>query len=403
MSNYNITRFIFLNQVAGPLFRELAEDLSSDLPEESELYTGHQDTLRVGTKEPKLKITASPLYDRCSNFTRFLSWIKYTFCVLWRLLFVPRNTGVFLVSNPPILGPVVWFVCKIRRLPYLVLVYDIHPDTLIKFGPLKEKSLLAKVWRAMNKLTWSNAEAVYTIGPVMAKRLQGQFDVTLTALGRVAVIPPWADTNNIRPLSKKDNPLAEKFQQKGKITVLYSGNMGISHDIDSMLQAAKVLRDEQNLNFLFIGEGAKWQTALNFVKENNLENVQVHPFLPEEKIRFSMALADISLVALDKGAEGLMVPSKMYYYMAAGSAIIGICQGENDLRETIEFAKCGYIVPPGDPQKLADTIRSLIRNPEKLGEMSVNSRVISELNYSRTACIKELKSTLDFIGIIHAE
>jgi len=389
--------------MAGPLFRELAEGLSESFIEDSELYTGHPDTLRIGSKVPKLKISAGPVYNRRSYLTRFLSWLAYSFCVFWRLLFVSKTSAIFVVSNPPILGPVVWLICKLRGLPYAVLIYDIHPDTLIKFGPLKEKSLITRLWRKMNKVTWSSAAAVYTIGPIMAKRLMKQFDVTQTRLGEIAVIPPWADTDKIRPIEKDKNPFTQKFKQENKKTILYSGNMGISHDIDNMLLAAKILRNEKGLNFLFIGEGAKWQTAVDFVKENNLDNIQVHPFLPEEDLRFSMALADISLVALDKGAEGLMVPSKVYYYMAAGSVIIGICQGENDLRETVEGAGCGFIIPPGEPEMLAEKILSLIAKPDSLIEMGQKSRNMSELKYSRTACIEELKVTMKKIGFIHVE
>ena len=127
----------------------------------------------------------------------------------------------------------------------------------------------------MNRKVWDRSIAVYTIGSVMAENLTDQFNVKRTNLGHVGVIPPWADTDKIKPIDKDNNPLNCEFGQEGKITILYSGNMGISHDIDSILQAAKILKNEENIAFLLIGEGEKWQDAVDFQKDNELspENI----------------------------------------------------------------------------------------------------------------------------------
>ena len=388
------SKYLFLNQMAGPLFRELAEDLSQEMPESSELYTGHPDTLlHIGAVD-KLNITSAPTYNRKSYFTRVLSWIKYSILAFFKVVTIEKNTSVFIVSNPPLLGPLVALVCKLRSVPYFVLVYDMHPDTLISFNVLKEKSLVTRLWRQVNKFVWSNAVAVFTIGTVMAERLSTQFDVHKTQLGKVGIIPPWADTNNIKPIAKDENPLTQELNQQDAITVLYSGNMGISHDINSMLEAALILKDNSHIKFIFIGEGQKWQEAFDFVENNNLENVQVLPFQPEERLPFTMALGDISLVALDKGAEGLMVPSKMYYYMAAGSAVIGVCQGRNDLEQSLKQGSSGKVVLPGKPEALANIISELANDSEQLNTLKSNARKSSIEHFSRIECMKKLNSAL---------
>lgn len=394
-----IKKILFLNQMAGPLFRELAEDLSKTCRQKSELYTGHPDTLEYIDTFEMLNISKSPLYDRKSKLTRVLSWLKYTFLAFFKMILAPKGTLILIVSNPPLLGPLAWFVSKCRKLPYVVLVYDMHPDTMISFGVLKENSIAVKVWRLINRCVWEQASAVYTIGHVMAEKLTEQFDVNKTKLKHVGVIPPWADTENIKPIKKSLNPLVNELRQTDCTTVLYSGNMGISHDIDSILKAAKLLQDKQNIKFLFIGEGEKWQPAYDFVKAEQLNNVQVLPFQPEEKLPYTMALGDISLVALDKGAEGLMVPSKMYYYMAAGSAIIGICQGRNDLEESLLLGKCGEIVKPGESDLLAKVILHLATDEKKLDTLKVNARKSSINYFSREACMSNLIKSLNSIGL----
>jgi glycosyltransferase involved in cell wall biosynthesis len=271
---------------------------------------------------------------------------------------------------------------------------------MISFGVLKENSLATRIWRKVNKVVWENSVAVFTIGDVMGERLESQFQPSKTVLKGVGIIPPWADTDNIQPIKKEKNPLTLELKQGNCITVLYSGNMGISHDIDSMLKAAKLLNGNEKIKFLFIGEGEKWQSAFDFVKEHGLDSVQVLPFQPEEKLPYTMALGDISLVALDKGAEGLMVPSKMYYYMAAGSAVLGICQGENDLQRSINKACAGMVVEPGNPRELANTILMLAKDENLLTKYKTNARKGSVAFYSRKSCMDSLVHSFKNINLI---
>ena len=385
--------------MAGPLFRELAEDLALDMSSNSTLLTGHPDTLALGSSTNKLIISKAPAYNRRSKISRVLSWVSYSLVAFWQMLKTDNNTVVFLVSNPPFLGFFVLLINLVKKTRYIVLVYDIHPDTLINFGVLNENSFIVKVWRLMNRRIWDRSIAVYTIGNVMAENLTRQFNAKNTKLGRVGVIPPWANTNIIKPIDKLSNPLSDELNQKGKITILYSGNMGISHDIDSILQAARVLKDEKNISFLLIGEGKKWQDAVDFQKDNDLTNLQVLPFQPEEKLPYTMSLADIALVALDNGAEGLMLPSKMFYYMAAGAAVIGISKGRNDVSEIIQNSNCGVTIEPKNPKELAITIKELSRDMKKLREFKKCARQSAVANYSRDMCtdklIRELLSIIN--------
>ena len=124
------------------------------------------------------------------------------------------------------------------------------------------------------------------------------------------------------------------------------------------------------------------------------------PFQSEDRLPYTIALGDISLVALDKGAEGLMVPSKMYYYMAAGSAVIGICQGRNDLALSLSMGDSGFTVLPGDYERLAESILYLADNPNKLQEFKYSARASSVSQFSRQACMEKLQDSLKSINLL---
>ena len=384
------TKILFLNQMAGPLFRELAEDLSAKMPKISTLFTGHADTLAIGSSNKKLNIYKAPPYNKRSKLFRLLSWINYSLFAFWKMLMADKNTIIFITSNPPLLNFFALLVSLIKRTRYIVLVYDMHVDVLVRRSFLAKDSFIVKFWRLINKKVWNRAFAVYTIGSVMAENLSKQFNVKKTNLARIGVVYPWVDTERIKPILKNHNPLSSTLGQKDKITVLYSGNMGISHDIDSILNAAKILKNQINISFLLIGEGAKWKEAVEFKKENNLNNLQVLPFQPEDKLPFTLSLADIALVSLDEGAEGFMVPSKMFYYMSAGAAVIGVCKGINDVSNIILKSNCGITIEPKKPKELANIIKVLAEDKKKLKNFKINSRQSAVLNFSRKKCSSKL-------------
>ena len=389
-------RYFLFNQMAGPLFRELAIAVAEDSAKGAVLYTGHPDTVALGPEIGALQIAQMPGYDRRSKLRRLLSWGRYTLRALREIARMKRSDVAILVSNPPTMGPVAWFGRLFGR-RYYVLVYDLHPDALINMGGLSETGLITRLWRWMNRRVWNGSEGVITLGDRMARRLERQFSADKTRLGRVEVVPIWVDTYGIKPLERSANSFANAHCVGDKVVVLYSGNMGFSHDIDSILAAAEMLSDREDIAFFLIGEGAKWQDAYDFAESRGLGNLSVLPFQPEEVLPYSLAMADIALVSLDQGAEGLMIPSKTYYYMAAGAALLAICEGESELTDTVAAAECGVQVKPGQPEQLAAEIRALADNRLRLNKMKQAARAHCVAHHKRSVC------TQRFLDVISEE
>ena len=384
--------------MAGPLFRELAEGLSEKMTEGCVLYTGHPDTLALKGKVPEaLKIEAAPAYDRTSKFKRLFSWIKYLIASSRYILGSKERDAFVLVSNPPFLGIWFWLLSFIKKRPYILLVYDIHPDALVQMGFLSPNSIIVKIWRWFNAKVYRDAQKVITLGDIMSQRLMMQF---VAKPDQVEVIPPWVDVGFIKPVAYEENPLSNEFNPNKKTVVLYSGNMGISHDIDSMLDAALLLRDREDIVFIFIGLGEKWNDAKLFAKKHGLGNVKVFPFQAEDRLPYTITLGAISLVALDQGAEELMVPSKVFYYLAAGSSIIGICQGQNELQNVIDNCECGICIPPKSPNLLAQEIASLVDDRSRLLDFQKNARNAAVKYYSRPIGINKFVSVFRSAGIM---
>jgi glycosyltransferase involved in cell wall biosynthesis len=290
---------------------------------------------------------------------------------------------LFLASNPPFLGLVGYIFKRLRRQHYVVLIYDIFPDGLVRFGLLKESALITRLWVKMNRVVWENADIVFTIGDKMRDELERKFDASKTPVGKIVVVPNWANTDWIRPLAKAENEFARKYDLVGKLTIMYSGNLGETHDIETILAAARELKEQESIRFVIIGDGSKKQTVERAKCRDDLANLTVLALQPEQTLPCSLAAAEIGIVTLDSGCEGLSVPSKTFYYMAAGCALIGLCDGDSEVAHIIYEHNCGITVEPGDVEAMVSAILALARDESKLNSYRVNSRSAAEKFYSR--------------------
>lgn len=385
--NENELRIIFLNQVSGRLFRELAEGLADSVGGQCILYTGSDKSNEIESTS-NLKVIKAPEYQRGNYYFRVLDWFKYFWFVFWSVLKQPSSALIFIVSNPPFLPLVGYLMKKLRGQSYVVLIYDIYPDLAIYLGKMSRRGPLSRMWRWFNKGAWQNSEAVFTIGDDMAIKLEDMFKANRTRLGHIAVIPNWVNHNFIKPLSKKKNWFAQKYGQVDKFTVLYSGNLGATHDLETILKAVKEVGNFNDIQFLIIGDGYKRAYIEKFIDQEKLSNILFLPFQAENVLPNSLPTGDVAVITLAKGVEGLSVPGKVYYAMAGGSALLCICSGNNELKTIIKKHKCGISVEPGDVEGFVSAIKRFYKDPVFLKSCKENARKAVEIHYTKKNIVK---------------
>lgn len=374
--------------MAGPITWELAEDMGDALGQVA-LFTGHPDTLQK--THAHVALFAAAPYNRGSFARRALSWLHYwlqAFFWLWRW---PKETPLLLFSNPPILCWLGWLMRTLRGTPYSVMVHDIYPDVLVRMSGFSEKHPLIRSWRWLNRRAYQRADVVMTLGEYMAATLAQQFDPTKTKQGQIEVIYPWVDTEKIKPMPKAENWFAQQYNQVDKLTVMYSGNMGLGHDIETMLEAARQLQDTPEIHFMFIGAGPKWQMVQDAEQTERLENITVLGWQPETDLPYTLATADVALVSLEAKMQGLAVPSKTIFSMAAGSAILAITYPDCEISQWIQQQACGGLVLPTQVKELTLILSEYIM--DELNTERRNARYASVTQYSR-------KNTLLIIELI---
>jgi glycosyltransferase involved in cell wall biosynthesis len=392
-------KLLILNQMAGPMTWELAEDLGKELGCVA-VFTGHPDTLAKGSTDSLLLFPAPP-YQRGSFTRRALSWLHYTVLAFFWLCRWPARTPLLLFSNPPILCWLGMLMKLLRRQRYAVMVHDIYPDVLVRLNGFSEIHPLIRLWRGLNRLAYNQAAVVMTLGEYMAANLEKQFDPAATPAGKVEIVYPWVDTVRIKPIPKEENWFAQKYDQVGKLTVMYSGNMGFGHDVETMLEVVKQFQNNQyNVFFMFIGAGPKWQLIHDVIAKENLENVVLLPWQKEEHIPYSLACADLSFVSIEEGISGLAIPSKGIYHLASGSGIITLSNNRNELVNWVINGFCGNV------GTTAKTIFSIIvgylDNTSAMAKVKNNSRKIAQESFCRIDKTKQVFSLVSMFLLLQA-
>ena len=324
----------------------------------------------------------------------FLSYLAYYGYAFKKILFDSSgNSLLFFVTTPPFMGLIGYFFKILRGQKYVILVYDKYPDVLLETGTLKE-GMVARIWRKLNRVALNHADAVMTLGDYMADKLARDFSAEKTSLGYIAVVHNWADVDDIKPLSKNEgNPFIHEYSLEGKFIVMYSGNMGVTHDMETLVEAAKKLKDHQDIKFVIIGDGAKKQFVVDAKEKYGLDNVLILPYLPQDQLRFSLPSADIAIVTIANGIEGCLVPCKFYACLAAGNAVIAICNPECEIADIVKNEQCGRVITLGDASGLRDAILNYYENDDALAQAKFNSRHAAVQKYSR-------KNTQLYIDVI---
>jgi glycosyltransferase involved in cell wall biosynthesis len=278
--------------------------------------------------------------------------------------------GMIITTNPPFVGVLGWFFTRVYRRPYLLIVYDVFPEFAISLGVLRADSLLARAWRRLTAAILSNAAVVVVIGRDMAELIRGKMPARRR--DRIVLIPNWSDERHIRPVPPQENGFRSEHGLQGRFVVQYSGRLGEKHNLEPLIDAARMLSDT-NVLFQFVGEGAKKPKLQEMVARYGVTNVQFLPYQPMDRLAETLSAGDVSVVCLEMGHTGISVPSKAYGVMAAGTPILGMLDPVGEIAQTIKETGCGVLVDE-NPDDVASTIRELMADPGRIEAMGGAAR-----------------------------
>jgi glycosyltransferase involved in cell wall biosynthesis len=272
---------------------------------------------------------------------------------------------------------------KLFGTKFIFVAYDLYPEISIRTETMKKDGWICRMMRYINKKVYQSVDKIVVLSSEMKDFVLKNRNVTFE---KVAVIPNWYKDQTAFDRSLTKNTFHEKYY--GKTVVSYFGNMGTCQDMETIQQAMLLLKDNDQICFLFAGHGNKKDSLNKFVKENHLNNVEVYDFLHGQNYQDALKSSTCALISLLDGLTGLCTPSKTYAYMMSGLPLIVIME-DSDIAKDVIQNNAGFVIQNDDVDSLVDTILYFDRNKEKCKIMGKNSREIYLKKYTTKLCTQK--------------
>ena len=362
----------------GQLLTELAEDLASTHGMQVTVVAGYPPTAAGAIAASELRHGVRIIRARGTRLSqrsfagRATNYLTYFLSALWIALRLPKQDVTVALTDPPIIG-----LAALAARPRRGMVFycqDIFPQVAGLLEDFKSEFVNDALER-LNRFLVRRANRIVSLGDTMSARL---INGKGADPAKITVIQNWADTSAIVP-SDKDNEFSRAHGLNQPCVVLHAGNIGLSQNLDVVLDAAEILKPRTDIVIVFIGDGNRRPVLESAARTRGLDNVRFIPFQPRASLRWTYAASDMCLVSLKPGLAGYIVPSKLYPILAAGRPYIAAVEELTEVAALTAQHRCGVMVTPGDAAALATAIIALADNRGEREAMGRRARAASEL------------------------
>ena len=322
--------------------------------------------------------------NRVGKISRLINYFSFTLHALLKTSLLKNYKAVIVYSNPPIL-PIVPILAKRKHGTKIIFVaYDVYPEVAYASQTLYPDSLISRVMNRLNKALYRSVDCVVALTDEMKEFLLTNRPELSS--DRVVVIANWAHETGRKP----DYEAYNRFgYQDGQFIVSYFGNMGTCQDVDTMMQAAELLKDDVRVRFLLVGHGNKKSSVETRINERELRNVQLLDFITGKDFQQAVSISSCCIVSLEKGLKGTCAPSKYYSYLQGGQPIIAVVEKDSYLAKEVEQEQIGYAVEIGNGTELQEVILNLLNNPQKCKEMGERGKNLYQERYAYEVAMKK--------------
>jgi len=343
-----------------------------------------------GIEVIRVWVKASP---RKNFANRMLFYLTYMIgASIAGLTLARQGYDLVYASSPPLfVGGAALFLSWARRLPLFFEIRDLWPESAVALGELTHPCAIALATR-LEEACYARARLVVVVTQGILDRLlqRGYPHSKLTLIPNGANVEMFSFSPGDRARLRQALNLGDKF------VAIYAGIHGVAQGLETVIEAARLLKDEPGIHFLLVGDGPRKASLLELADSLQLPNLSLLPEQPREAIVDYLSATDIALIPLRnlelfKGA----LPSKMFDAWACERPILLNVDGE--ARQVMQQAGGGVFVPPEDPRLLADALLQLRQQPEACRQMGLSGRQYTLQNYSRQAQATKLAQLLEAV------
>lgn len=378
--------------ISARLFSDLAEELVQ-FGHKVTVFTGNR-LIRSDEKLPPMEVWneveiqrfSRPNFSQGSNFGRLfnsavlqIKWLS----AFWKQR---KNFDAVIIGTDPQFSYMMFPLMRLmnRQVRLIHWAFDIYPEAILVNSPRWMK-LLASLTKPFIPLAYRTVDDMVDIGPCMQKLLRKYHH-----RARVATLTPWAlaEPESPPPVSPA---IREKLFGKAKIGLLYSGTVGYAHDITPFIRLARECRRVGiDVAFCFAGYGNQYreQTA-QITREDT--NIRLAGFASEAELEERLAAADIHMISLRPGWEGIVVPSKFFGALAIGRPVLFSGTSDSDIANWCREYEIGYELD----DNFTNTLKKLLETPELLSQLQQKAFKIYNEHFSQTVVVRGWKNLLE--------
>jgi glycosyltransferase involved in cell wall biosynthesis len=324
-------------------------------------------------------------------FNRMLFYLSYMInAVIAGILLVHGKVDFIYATSPPLfVGGAALMLSMIKRIPFVFEVRDLWPESAIALGELSNRRAIT--WAKFLETTcYRKARQIVVV-------TNGIYNDLLSRgipPEKLIVIPNGANIDLFTYKATDRDRIRQELGYQSKFVAIYAGILGLAQGLETVIKAAQLLQDQQDIQFLFIGEGPKKEELQSLANENHLKNLTFLPEKPRHDIPAYLSAADIALVPLRQTEVFTAVlPSKIFDAWACEKPVLISIDGE--ARKLVEDVNGGFYIPPEDPIKMADALSYLKNIPDVLQSMGKKGREYTKEYHSRDFLAKKLISHLE--------
>jgi glycosyltransferase involved in cell wall biosynthesis len=330
------------------------------------VYSGYRNRLFQRESKDGIDVVRVWTYVTANEgfLKRTLNYVSFMVSSILAAPFVGRADVVITTSPQFFNGLAGYFASGLKRAPWVLEIRDLWPESILAVGAIKNRLLISLLeWLEM--FAYREADAIVPVTDAFKRYMVGK-GIPET---KITVIKNGVDLNFYQASEGADQ-LRRELGLEGKFVAAYFGTHGMAHHLETILEAAQILRSSTDIAFLMVGDGAERARLKSMRDELGLANVHMLEQQPKEKMPLLWELCDTSLVLLRKSELfKTVIPSKIFESMGMRRPIVLGVQGES--AEIIEAAGAGFCIEPENAAELAERLLMLQRQPGiglKMGE-----------------------------------
>jgi len=323
---------------------------------------------------------------KLSGLTRILNWASVACSATMFILLTGQRFDIVIVTMPPISLALPAFCALLRHRAKLVVdVRDVFPDVAVRMGYWRERAPIVRLVGALSAALYRAA----------------RLTIAVTESARDEIVARGSDAANTIVAANGFDPIvlsdtSPYVRQKNEFVAAFVGNMGLATGLDTIIDAAVVLRHEPYVRFVLAGGGADYERLVARIATERLQNVVMLGVVAREEANALISDADVAVVPLHRSIVDSL-PTKLFDALVLGCPVV--CCAHGEARAFVERSGGGVVVAPEDGVALAEAVRTFVATPERREAFASRGRAYVVEHYNRSKIMRSVAQRL--LAFIH--